>query len=97
MKFYEYKTLWAESLHCKSSRPAAYAWLAGLTLGMIAVSTRAADVKPATPGKPAADAQIVLRLTSPLDYQVFQRRSRLRGSCGYEVLPRETAMRFSCG
>lgn len=80
MKFYEYKTLWAESLHCKSSQPAAYAWLAGLTLGMIAVSTRAADVKPATPGKPAADAQIVLRLTSPLDYQVFQRRSRLRGS-----------------
>jgi hypothetical protein len=80
MKFYEYKTLWAESLHCKSSRPAAYAWLAWLTLGMIAVSTRAADVKPATPGKPAADAQIVLRLTSPLDYQVFQRRSRLQGS-----------------
>jgi hypothetical protein len=64
----------------ESRRPAGFVWLAVLTLGMDAVSACAADVKPAIPGKPVADAQVVLRLTSPLDYQVFQRHSRQRGS-----------------
>jgi len=80
MKFHEYKTLWEGVLHYESRRPVAYTWLSALTLGMIAVSARAVDVKPATPGKSLADARIVLRLTSPLDYQVFQRQLRLQGS-----------------
>jgi len=67
-------------LLCKSSRPAANVWLAVLMLGMTAVSARAADTNPTSPGKAGGDAPIVLRVTSPLDYQVFQRRSRRQGS-----------------
>jgi hypothetical protein len=45
-----------------------------------AVSAWADDAKPPSTAKSPADPQITLRLTAPLDYQVFQRHSRLQGS-----------------
>jgi hypothetical protein len=66
----------------KSKRPTACVWLAMLAMEMSAVSFSAADPRPAIPSKPDTPVQTALRLTSPLDYQVFQRRSRLQGSVG---------------
>ena len=47
---------------------------------MAAASAWAGDVKSPSTEKSPAEPQTILRLAAPLDYQVFQRRSGLRGS-----------------
>jgi hypothetical protein len=54
-------------------------WLTVLLVGLGSASAHAADAKPAGTAKPD-DRQVTLRLDSPSDYQIFQRRSRLKGS-----------------
>jgi hypothetical protein len=70
-----------------SNRRATVAFLVLTVTWTTAAFVRGGDTKRPSAATPLAGPQITLQLDSPLDYQVFQRRSRLQGS----VIVRGTA------
>jgi hypothetical protein len=65
--------------------------IALLTLIAGAVPAMAADARPAIPTKPDADPQFRLRLASPLEYQVVQRRMKQEAKLEMTLSPEQAS------